>query len=345
MEQDAVQRCVARCLAALMVSAALAGCLPGGGFHRSAGQTMGTEYAVAWSGGADCAPGLARLIEAELQSVNAQMSTYLRESEISRFNRAPAGEWVPVSAELAAVVALALDLSQQSGGAFDITVGPLVRLWGFGAEARDGLPAAPEIEAAAARVGYRRLSVRMAPPALYKRHPGLRLDLSAIGKGHGVDRLARLLESRGCDDYLVDIGGEVRARGSNRHGEPWRIGIETPGGDAAGAVEAVLRLSAGAVATSGDYRNFRLVGETRLSHTIDPRTGWPVAHDMASVTVVADSTALADGLATLINVLGPGAGMAFAERRGIAALALVRRDGGFEQRYTRAMRGYLDNLL
>ena len=374
-------------------TAALAACGPASEFHHSTGRTMGTEYAVTWSGGTDCTPALAHRLEAELHRVNLQMSTYLPDSELSRFNRGPVGKWMPVSAELAAMVVLALELSRRSDGAFDVTVGPLVNLWGFGAEERGGLPTAAEVEHSASRVDYRLLEVRASPPALRKRTADLYVDLSAIAKGHGVDRVAGLLENHGCGDYLVDIGGEVRVRGLNPHGERWRIGIQTPGSarghpshkesasghpsqneSASGhpshkeedveqvlvsasrewarqrlpshkeeGVEQVLVLSAGAVATSGDYRNFRLVEGMRLSHTVDPRTGWPVKHPMASVTVVAESAALADGLATLINVLGPVDGLAFASDRQIAALALIRRQGMFEQRYTDPMRDYLEN--
>ena len=248
-----------------------------------------------------------------------------------------------VSEDLAGVVTLAQDLARQSDGAFDVTVGPLVDLWGFGVRERQGLPGTEEIEETAATVGYRFLESRRSPPGLRKLVDGLRVDLSGIAKGHGVDRLAALLDARGCTDYLIDIGGEVRVRGLNPQGVPWRIGIELPA--AGGGVESgtVLSLSEGAVATSGDYRNFRTIGGTRFSHTIDPRTGRPVAHDLASVTVLAETAALADGLATLINVLGPDDGLAFARRRGLAALVLMRREGGLDRRYTETMRDHLGN--
>jgi len=324
-----------------VLCAALTGCGPADDFHRSAGETMGTEYRAAWSGGADCTAGLAQHIETELGRVNGQMSHYLPASELSLFNAAPANEWIAVSRELAEVVALALDLAHQSGGAFDITAYPLVELWGFGPSRRQELPTAGEIETAMAQVGYQRLQVRLSPPELRKASDQLRLDLSAIAKGHGVDRLARLLESRGCANYLIEIGGEVRARGVNPTGEPWRVGIDV---QVSGShhPQLVLRLTDSAVATSGDYRNYRVIGDQRLSHTIDPRTGHPVSHGMASVTVLAESAALADGLATLIHVLGPTDGLRFANRRSIAVLVLTRRNGHFERRYTDAMRDYID---
>ena len=326
-------------LALLAGSLALAACAPDDGYHRHVGETMGTEYAVTWAGGARCTADVWHLMEAELLSVNAQMSTWLPGSELSRFNRGPADRWVPVSEQLAAVVAAALELSRLSGGAFDVTVGPLVNLWGFGPAERVGLPTPAEIERAQARVGYGLLEVRLSPPALRKRIPDLYVDLSAIAKGHGVDRLASVLDSRGCRDYLVDIGGEIRVGGMSPAGAAWKVGVETPEPHGRDLVQPVLVVSDQAVATSGEYRNYRLVGDTRTSHTIDPRTGRPVVHDMASVTVVAASAILADGLATAINVLGPVNGLKWAEERQIAALALIRTDDGYKHRYTDSL-GY-----
>ncbi len=330
-----------RRLIALAALSALPGCGPDMAFFRLAGTTMGTAYAVDAAGGRDCSPALSHLVEAELKSVDAQMSTWRTDSELSRFNAAPAGTPVPVSAELAHVVSVAQELARQSDGAFDVTVGPLVDLWGFGVRDRQGVPSDEEIAAAVRAVGFRSLEVAREPPALRKWVDGLRIDLSAIAKGHGVDRLATLFDSAGCTDYLIDIGGEVRVRGRNPERVPWRIGVEIPGEGRSGLV---LGLSDAAVATSGDYRNFRLVDGALFSHTIDPRTGRPVAHDMASVTVLADTATRADGLATLINVLGPEDGLAFAERRGLAVLALVRREGGLDRRYTAAMRDRIENL-
>ena len=336
-------------LAGLLVTVA---CAPGVEYHRLTGRTMGTDYVVVLAGGGACNGTLAQPIEAELQRVDTQMSTWRPDSEISRFNAAAAGEWFGVSTEISQIVLLSQSLAETSAGAFDITVGPLVDLWGFGPSESGRVPAASEIEAAASTVGHNLLKARQDPPALRKREDGLRLDLSAIAKGHGVDRLAALLDDNACSDYLIEIGGEVRLRGANRGGGPWRIGIEAPfrvgdarkvgGEQLAGNTVRILRLTDIAVATSGDYRNLRRVDDGGFSHTIDPRTGHPVTHAMASVTVVAETAAMADGLATLINVLGPDDGLAYAEQEDIAALALVRTDAGVEQRYTAAMREFLD---
>ena len=318
----------------------LAACGPGAGFHRADGESMGTRYAVAWSGGPDCGPSLADDLARELGRVDAEMSHWRADSLLSRFNDSPADQWFPVSTELAGLVALALDLSRRSDGAFDITSAPLVDLWGFGAEQRPAAPEAAAVEAARRWTDYRKLEVRLAPPALKKGWAELRMDLSAIAKGHAVDRLARLLDARGCDRHLIELGGELRTRGRGPAGAPWRIGIEAA--DGSGRLHRLLSLSNRAAATSGDYRNFRRQGPARLSHILDPRTGRPVAHGLASATVVADSAALADGLATLILALGPQAGFEFAARRQIAALLLIRREDGFEERYTAPMLTYLE---
>ena len=319
----------------------MAACAPGAGWHRADGEIMGTNYAIAWSGGPDCGPSLAGELARELGRVDAEMSNWRADSQLSRFNDAPADRWFPVSAELAGLVALALDLSRRSDGAFDITVAPLIDLWGFGPEEPGAPPDAAAVEAARRWTDYRKLEVRLAPPSLKKGWAELRIDLSSIAKGHGVDRLAWLLDGRGCGDYLVEIGGELRTRGRNPAGLPWQVGVAAP--DGSGGLRRRMSLSDRAAATSGDYRNFRRQGEVRLSHILDPRTGRPVVHGLASATVVAEDAALADGLATLILALGPEAGLEFAARRQIAALLLVRTESGFEESYTAPMLAYLES--
>ena len=236
----------------------------------------------------------------------------------------------------------AREISDRSGGAFDVTVGPLIELWGFGPSGSiSDRPDPHAVRAALERVGYRRLEIRRAPPALRKDRD-ISVDLSAIAKGHGVDRVAALLRASGCSDFMVDIGGEVAARGVNPAGRAWRVGIEVPDPDLVGAVQRVVTLRDTGVATSGDYRNFLDLDGVRYSHTVDARTGRPVDHRLASVSVVHESVMWADGLATALNVLGPDAGFELAEREGVAALFLIRRAADFEERYTRAMQTHLD---
>jgi FAD:protein FMN transferase len=305
---------------------ALAGCGPREHTLTLAGPTMGTSWSVQLpkpSARLDQAALYAE-INGVLDAVNARMSTYQADSELSRFNAAASTEWFPVSTELVRVVDTALAVSTISDGAFDVTVGPLVNLWGFGPDVQaDALPAQADIDAALDRVGWTLLDTRAEPPALRKERPDVYVDLSAIAKGHGVDRVAELLEAKGLTDYLVEIGGELRGRGVNAKGEPWRIAIERPD-PGRRAVLRLVALTDQAMATSGDYRNFFELDGRRYSHTIDPATGRPVDHQLASVTVLAERCGEADAWATALLVLGPEQGRALADERGLAALFVER---------------------
>ncbi len=304
---------------------------------------MGTYYRITARCPGVRAQAVSHEVETTLSTVNGEMSTYQSDSELSRFNQAPVDVWLPASAELRTVIRTALEISVLSDGAFDVTVGPLVNLWGFGPDGTiSRSPSAAAIEGALQRVGSRYLELDDDLGELRKRK-ALYVDLSAIAKGYGVDRVAAQLTSLGCTDHLVDVGGEVASRGQSPAGHAWRIGIEVPDPETFGAVQRIVPISDMAVATSGDYRNFLdLEDGRRVSHTVDPRTGSPVFHDLASVTVLASSAMWADGLATALNVLGPEEGLALAERQGLAAVFLIRRADGFEERYTTAMRNYLD---
>jgi FAD:protein FMN transferase len=307
----------------------LAGC-GGDDFQRYSGNTMGTYYQVT----AQCPRGdVAAAIEDELRLVNAEMSTYLADSTLSEFNRQPPGDWFPVPATLAEVIDTARMLSDQSGGAFDVTIGPLVNLWGFGPPEIDEPPAPEAVAEALERVGYQKLEVRLEPPALRKQ-ADVYVDLSAIAKGHGVGRVMDRLAAAGCRSMLVDIGGDAAARGVSPANHAWRIGVEVPDPSRYGTVQRIVRLSESSIATSGDYRNFVEVDGQRFSHTVDPSTGYPVQHTVASVSVIHPSPTWADGYATLLNVLGADEGMAFAQAHGLAAMFIVRGEKGFEERYT-----------
>ncbi|WP_462322922.1 FAD:protein FMN transferase [Halochromatium sp.] len=293
------------------------------------GATMGTTYSVQIvepPAGLD-RDALAMRIETRLAEINALMSTYQPSSELSRFNASSGTDWRPVSSELVQVVAAAQALSEASAGAFDVTVGPLVNLWGFGPTVTaDALPSVLEIEQARARVGWQQLAVRHQPPGLRKAQPNLYVDLSAIAKGYAVDQIAELVESVGVDRYLVEIGGELRGRGLNGRGEPWQIAIERPE-TSKRAMFRVIALQDLGMATSGDYRNFVEIDGQRYSHTIDPATGRPVGHRLASVTVLADACMQADAWATALLVLGPERGFELAERLGLAAFFIEHAQG------------------
>lgn len=307
------------------------------------GRTMGTGYTVKAVGVPETidAQTLQARIDAILAGINRRMSTYDQNSELSRFNRNPSTEWVAISDELALVIKEALRISRVSGGAFDPTVGPLVNLWGFGPEMKDDeVPSQEALDAARARVGYEKVELRAAPSALRKARGDIYLDLSAVAKGYAVDRVAAYLESLNIPDYMVEIGGELRAKGHNPRGEPWNIAIEKPvPGEQ--SIQRIVQLTGDGVATSGDYRNFFEKDGQRYSHAIDPHTGWPIHHRLASVTVIDPSCMHADALATTLLVLGPEAGFELAQRQDLAAFFIVIDHDGFVEKTTAKFNRYL----
>lgn len=294
----------------------------------AAGQTMGTYYAVTIANPpAGLGDDWVEQVDAELRRVNDQMSTFLKSSEISRFNDSESTDWFSVSPETAMVVAKALEVSAATDGAFDVTVGPLVDAWNFGTTKRTAAPPSDEqIEALRAVVGYENLQARLDPPALRKQIAELRVDLSAIAKGHGVDRVLELLESQGCEHVFVDVGGEDRAIG-RRGNRPWRVAIEEPD-EGKREYRMAIELKDQAIATSGDYRNFFEYEGQRFSHTIDPRSGRPVTHGVASVSVMAEDCMTADAWATAITVLGAEAGMEIAHSEGFEVRIVERGSQG-----------------
>ncbi len=324
-------------LAAIIVTTFAGGCQPSPQASSISGRTMGTTYTVRITGcdGGGCAARYREQLADELQRLNRIFSHYDPGSELSRFNAQADSDWFAVSPELVEVVELAAAVSRQTAGAFDITVAPAVDAWGFGAAAAKQPPGAAGIPAA----GYAALESRRAPPALRKRNPALRIDLSAIAKGYAVDRLAYLLEADGLADYLVEIGGELRTAGVRPDGTPWRIGIEPP--DSGLAVDYVVTPGNAAVASSGDYRNFYIADGKRIAHTIDPRSGIPVDNGLAAVSVIAPSAAQADALATALMVMGPAAGFGFAQQQELAAMFTTRDGARLQTRYTPAFADYL----
>lgn len=291
---------------------------------------MGTYYSVTI---ANPPPELAEdwreRIDGELRRVNDQMSTYLKSSEISRFNDSSSLDWFAVSEETAMVVATAQEISAATDGAFDVTVGPLVDAWSFGPTKKTARPPSEaEIEALRKVVGYKHLEVRREPPALRKKIPELRVDLSAIAKGHGVDRILALLVDLGCEHVFVDIGGEDRAIG-HRGDRAWRVAIEDPN-DEQREYHVAIELTDRAIATSGDYRNFFEFEGKRYSHTIDPRSGRPIDHGVASVSVIANDCMTADAWATALTVVGSEQGLELARRFNLAVRIVERQaDGEF----------------
>jgi thiamine biosynthesis lipoprotein len=308
----------------------------GSTIHDFVGPTMGTSYAVRVDADLTAAEQeqVAEMIRTRLDDVDGLMSTYDPKSQLSDFNRLRTAEPYPISGALLDVLAAAGEVSARSGGAFDVTVAPLVNAWGFGpGGAPDRAPDRAQLEALRARLGYERIVLDRATGTVSKTTPGIVIDLSAIAKGYAVDRVAAGLKELGLGSFLVEIGGELRAGAAKRDGAPWSVGVERP--DIAGRrVHATLGLVDRAMATSGDYRSVYEENGVLYAHIIDPRTGMPIRHSGASVTVVHANGAMADGWATALAVLGPQEGYDLALREDLAALFVMRSDDGFRSRAT-----------
>lgn len=314
-------------LMALVFLLSVTGCQQQSGtdpYLQLSGQTMGTTWSVALrSTDAVDAARIKGGLQERLDGINALMSTYDPASEVSRFNFQTSTDWFKVSDETFQVVELAQQISNLTAGAFDISVGPLVDLWGFGALQPESLPPSTEqIDAVTAAVGYENLQLRRAPAAIRKKIPQLRIDLAAIAKGYAVDVLADYLDQLALTDYLVEVGGEVKMKGYRSDGTPWRIAVETPL-EHARQVTTVWPLTDIAMATSGNYRNFLEIAGQRYGHTIDPLSGRPIRHQLASVTVLDPSCARADALATALMVMGEERAKAFCQEQQIAAYLLI----------------------
>ena len=312
---------------------------------RLGGHTMGTTWSAVLAAPADAdLHALHAGIERRLDTVVRQMSTWRADSDISRFNRSEAGQWQQLPDEFLAVLDAALDIAARSGGAYDPTVGPLVEAWGFGpAGDVPRIPGEAELAELRRRVGWQRLLFQPQQHRLLQ--PGQAwLDLSAIAKGHAADLVARQLREDGIGAALVEVGGELVGHGRKPDGQPWRVLVESAADEDAGEdalPPRVLRLDDAAVATSGDrWHRFEQDGQ-RYAHTLDPRSGRPVADAAASVSVVAADAMHADAWATALTVMGAGDGLAFAEAHGLAARFVVRADDGLRETMTAAFAAHL----
>jgi FAD:protein FMN transferase len=296
-----------------------------------AGRTMGTTYHLKyWDDGESTPVEVHRRVEELLARFDKQMSTYRDDSEISRFNRAKADAWFPVSKETAYVVGKAIEFGQLTDGALDITVAPVLALWGIGGGARQTAAAAPPDEArlqqAMKLVGVEHLRVRTDPPALWKNADGVELDLSAIAPGYAVDLVSELLESLGFENSLVEIGGEVRGTGARPDGSPWRIGVERAGEPDAEFVR-VVALRDLSLTTAGDYRNVHGGADDKYTHIVDPRAGRPLPFRGVSVTVLTETCLEADALDTALLVMGAEAGYKWCVEHDVAALFQTGEEG------------------
>lgn len=317
------------------LAAAMAGCGGSEQVESFGGPTMGSTYSVKFvqRRGTPAQDALQRETEAILADLDRQLSTYRADSDIERFNALPAGSCAPMPATVRELVAAGEQLSVESEGALDLTVGPLLDLWGFGPHGHgERVPDAGAIAEARQRVGYRHL--RIDGEQLCKDAP-VQVDFNSIAAGYAVDRVAARLEALGVDSYLVEITGELKAKGHKPDGTSWRIAIEAPH-DNERVAQKIIALDGYAVSTSGDYRNFFEQGGRRYSHTVDPQTGAPITHRLAAATVVDPSALRADGLSTILMVLGDERGLAFAERQGIAAFLVIHEGQGFVTKSTTA---------
>jgi len=328
------RRRATQALAAVVVAPLFGGCgrPPRAKLAVFNGRTMAGTYTIriaragTMSGAAEAA--LERELFAAVDAVDRGMSTYRPDSELSRLNRQAAEAPFVASPELGEVLGMARAVSAASNGAFDVTVGPLVDAWGFGPAKGARPPSAEDIARLRARVGWESLVLDPVVQTITKTRPEARADLSGIAQGYGADRIARALEERGFGDYLVEVSGEMRTRGTNAEGVPWRIGIERPDGAGERRPHYIVPLAGLSLATSGDYRNYFDLDGRRYSHEIDPKTGEPVAHRLASVSVVHPVCALADAWATALFVLGEARGREVAVAEGLPAYFISRAADG-----------------
>ena len=312
------------------------------------GPTMGTRFTVKIYDPPSFEDDVRLEVDAKLRHINDLMSTYLPNSEISRFNQSDSVDWFPVNLETASVVTFAQAISEKTGGAFDITVGPLVNAWSFGpAERKRVVPTQKEIDEILSGVGYKKLEVKLNPPALRKTEPNLEIDLSSIAKGYAVDQVVLLLNRLGAENVFVEIGGEVCTSGS-KAGQPWQVGIQVPDIDQDAVLIAqplnTQPKTDQAMATSGDYRNFFEVDGKRYSHTIDPRSGFPIEHGLASVSILSSSCMEADAWATALNVLGDQEGGKLAKSEGLSLLAVKRNKDGYTYLGNGLLQPHADSL-
>ena len=335
-------------LAATLAIAIVTGCSDKHGMLELSGYTMGTSYSVkaVRSNASISLEPLDNRIAVRLEELENLFSTYRKTSEISQFNTYVGNEWFEIPPAFLTVLMRGIDISELSDGAFDITVGPLVELWGFGASnSINMVPTQAEIDSMLKVTGFNYVEVRSSPPAVRRTRPGVKLDLSSIAKGFAVDEISALLDGFSLTSYMVEIGGEVRARGMRADGSHWLIGIENPTSKngITDRVQDVVYLRDAAIATSGDYRNYFEYEGNRYSHTLDPRTGWPVSHDLISVSVIEQSAMNADAFATTLMALGPELGLQLATRENIAALLILRIDEEFKILQSPAYKTYLEN--
>jgi FAD:protein FMN transferase len=309
------------------------------------GLTMGTTYSVKIN--ADNAfvekNKISDGIDEILSEINQSMSTYIKESELSNINFSTVSDWQSISDDLFEVIDHAMNISLKTNGAFDITIAPLVNLWGFGPdELQNKIPTDEIIELTKKNTGYKKISIDKSLKKISKLDPNLHIDLSGIAKGFAVDKIARYLDKHGFKNYLIEIGGELIGKGLNKDNEIWQIGIENPNNNS-DTIKRIVQLKDMAMATSGNYMNYFEKDGVRYSHTINPVTGKPIKHKLASVTVLDNSAMNADALATAFMVLGPEKALSLANNLKIAVYLIIKDGKSFEEKYNDYFTPYLSD--
>jgi FAD:protein FMN transferase len=330
---QATTRYATALVAAVSAIVATACAAPPSPIRSVGGVAQGTSYSLQWVGGAE-ETAIAAVAEHELARIDALLSNYRPDSVLEKFNATRSVEPMELPAELVALLGVARRVHDASAGCFDPTVRPLVSAWGFNGDA-PAVPIDVELAEARANVGFEKLEIVDATH-LRKSVPGLEIDMASIGQGYTAARLAELLVEHGSTAYLAEIGGEIVARGTKVDGSPWRIGIEKPTANAPGPALRLPPVQRSAVITSGSYRHFFSSDGRRLSHVLDPRTGWPVDHSLLAVTVVGGDATTAAAWATALMCLGPDAAVAAADRASVAALLWVEDGATAVLRQTRA---------
>ncbi|WP_448622885.1 FAD:protein FMN transferase ApbE [Dickeya fangzhongdai] len=334
----------------LAVFSVLSACKPGAPadssrpFTTFEGKTMGTFYSVKISGELpEDRQQLQQEIDALLEQANNDISTYRNDSVLSRFNRDTGTDPQPIGNGMADIILAAQRIGRATGGAMDITVGPLVNLWGFGPQKQPvAIPSQQQIDDARRKVGlnHLRLISNHQGEWLQKDLPGLYVDLSTMGEGYGADLLAQLMTRKGITNYLVSVGGAISSRGVNGQGQPWRVAIQKPT-DKENAIQAAVDLQGYGISTSGSYRNYFEQDGKRYSHVIDPATGRPITHQLVSATVIARTALEADGWDTGLMVLGTEKALKLAEQQGLAVYLITKTDKGFEAVMTPQFKAFL----
>ncbi|MET1256348.1 FAD:protein FMN transferase [Aliikangiella maris] len=330
---------IIQCILITFVFVLLCSCQPEEKYSRLTGFTMGTTYQVTFEKNAIAPEQLQQKIDNRLEKINQLMSTYIEDSELSLFNRAHTTDCQPISENTRFVIQNSLEVFQQTAGKFDVTLAPLIELWGFDKkQTHDAIPPQSTIDSILKQFGSQHVHIEI--DCVKKDLANISINLSAIAKGYAVDEIAKIIKASGSQNYLVEIGGELASQGINARGKPWQIAIESAVTQER-AIQRIITPNGLGVATSGDYRNYFEKDGKRYSHTIDPTTGYPITHQLASITVLHPQTMLADALATALMVMGPDEALKFANQHQLPIFMLVKSEDGFKEVYNDNFKPYL----